>query len=53
MESFAKSRGADAVISDSLLQQLDLGKRYAAESLGTIELRGKQRPLELFALKRS
>jgi adenylate cyclase len=50
MEETAKAIGRDCVISDTLLAQLDLPPSLRVESLGSIQLRGRQQPITLHAL---
>ncbi len=44
--------GVDLVVSGDLMQRLDLPDMYAADDLGPTELKGKELPVGLFAVRR-
>jgi adenylate cyclase len=52
IESLAKEAGRELVASEDLLRQAPLPSDITAESLGAHRLRGKERPVELFAVVR-
>lgn len=44
--------GVDLLVSGDLMQRLDLPDMYAADDLGPTELKGKELPVSLFAVRR-
>jgi adenylate cyclase len=50
IEQTAKELDRDCLISEPLLQQLRVPPSLHVESLGSISLRGRQQPMDLFAL---
>jgi adenylate cyclase len=50
IEAVAKEKERDLVVSEDVLHRADLPPDVTAESLGVHMLRGKERPLELFAV---
>ena len=53
IEGVAKETGRELVVSEEILRSTPLPAGLAAESLGVHRLPGKERPLELFALRDS
>lgn len=51
LEGLAKELGQDVVVSGSLLQQLPTGHPFLMREIGTVPIRGKQRPLQVFQLE--
>jgi adenylate cyclase len=51
IQGLCNTYGVDLLLSGELLERLPLGEAYTARALGTSELRGRQRPIELFTVE--
>jgi len=53
LEGEAKRLGKDLIVSEALLQNIDLPKEFIAEPLAAVTLRGHNSPTALFSLSRA
>ena len=51
LEGLAKEHNAPVVLSHTLLSNLPSGHSFQAQEIGTVPIRGKQQPLQVFALQ--
>lgn len=52
IQGLCNANGVDLIISETLLQKLKLGGQYTVRGIGVQELKGKDKPVELFAVGR-